>query len=102
MYTGDLKPDLRVTLSDDAGSAVDITTASVLIKGRQNGALLFSRAPASTSIVGLTSVVTMLWQATDTDTVGRIEVEVEVTWPVGKPQTFRCGEVVEVEDDFDA
>jgi hypothetical protein len=101
MYTGDLEPDLKVTLSS-ATEAVDITTASsVRIIGRRGLDIIFDRAPTDTIIDGDTSVVTMEWGAGDTDERGRIQIEVEVTWPGTRPQTFRADGGVDILTDFD-
>jgi hypothetical protein len=101
MYTGDLEPDLQVTLSS-ADGPVDITTASsVRVIGKRDDTIIFDRAPDATDIVGDTSVVTMEWVDGDTDDIGRITVEVEVLWPGVRPQTFRANGGVDVLRDFD-
>lgn len=101
MYTGDLEPDLEVTLSS-ANAAVDVSTAtSVRIIGRRGLDIVFDRAPTTTEVVGDTSVVTMEWQDGDTDLKGRIQIEVEVTWPGIRPQTFRANGGVDILTDFD-
>jgi lysophospholipase L1-like esterase len=100
MYTGDLKPDLRVTLS--AAGPVDVTEAeNVRIIGKRGDHIVFDRAPDTQDVVGDTSVLTMLWQDGDTDTKGRIQVEVEVTWPGDERQTFRANGGVDIYTDFD-
>jgi hypothetical protein len=100
MYTGDEKPDLELTLSAD--DPVNTSTATaVRIIGRVNGTIIFDRAPSTTTIVGDTTVLTMLWQSADTDQIGRIQIEVEVTWPGDKQQTFRADGGVDVLRDFD-
>lgn len=100
MFTGDLKPDMEVTLS--AREAVDITFATqVRIIGTRDGVIIFDRAPNTTEVVDDTSVVTMVWQDGDTDEPGVIEVEVEVTWPGPRKQTFRARGGVNVAPDFD-
>lgn len=97
MFRGDLKPDLRIALTD-GGTAVDLTTATaVKVIGQLDGSPLFSRAADSATADG---VVTMSWQSADTATTGQIAVEVEVTWPGSKPQTFRPPEVIHVLADF--
>jgi hypothetical protein len=101
MYTGDLKPDLEITLSDP-DVPVDISSAAaVRIIGRREGAIVFDRPPTTTDIGGGTSTVTMAWQVGDTDEIGRIQIEVEVMWPGNKPQTFRADSGVDVAADFD-
>jgi hypothetical protein len=101
MYTNDLEPDLEVTLASSDGP-VDVSTASsIRVIGKRGTDIIFDRAPTDTDIVGDTSVVTMAWQAGDTDEIGRIQVEVEVTWPGVRPQTFRPDGGVDVLRDFD-
>lgn len=100
MFTGDLEPDLQIILS--ARTPVDATTAtSVKIVGRRDGTIIFDRAATSVTAVGDTSVVTMAWVAGDTDTPGRITIEVEVVWPGARPQTFQPQGGVQVDRDFD-
>lgn len=85
MFRGDLKPDLTIDLTD-GDTPVDLSTAtSVRIIGMRGSELAFDRTPTSMT----DGTVTMEWQTADTATTGRILVEVEVTWPGTKPQTFR-------------
>lgn len=101
MFTGDLKPDLDVTLSGD--SAVDATVAEgIKVIGRRNGEEIFSRDidPGDVTVDGSSSVVTMQWEDGDTDDAGYIEIEVEVTWPGSRKQTFRSDNKVSVVEDF--
>jgi hypothetical protein len=101
MYTGDLEPDLEVELSSP-DEIVNVSTAtSVRILGKRRGDVIFDRAPTDTDIVGDKSVVKMEWQTGDTDEQGRIQIEVEVTWPGARPQTFRADGGVDVLTDFD-
>lgn len=96
LYRNDLKPDLVVTLTD-GGTPINLTTAtSVRVIGVKSGATLFNRTTTGTSA----GVVTMPWEVGDTDEAGRIYVEVEVTWPGNKPQTFRPHEVVDIVADY--
>jgi len=104
IYTGDLLPPLKITLKD---SEVDVNldqATSVRVLGRRNGELIFDRTGDDISWVhdGAISVVTMPWQAGDTDEAGMIEPEVEVTWPGPKPQTFRPPTAVHVAATLDA
>lgn len=96
MRRGDLKPDLLIDLFDADGPIPISTATTVNVVARQNGALLFKRA-VSGSTDGL---VTMEWQATDTDVAGTITVEVEIVWPGNKPQTIRPAGVVKVYPDL--
>lgn len=96
MYRNDLKPDLELTLTDGT-TPVDLTVAtSVRVIGIKDGVILINRTVTGTA----EGVVTMQWQAADTAKVGRIEVEVEVTWPGSKPQTFRPASAVDIEADY--
>jgi hypothetical protein len=96
IYRGDLKPDLTITCTSD-GNAVDLTTAtSIRIIGVRDGTTLFDRTVTGTD----QGVITMQWETTDTTDTGRIHVEAEVTWPGGKPQTFRPQEAIDVVPDY--
>lgn len=92
---GDLEPDLTITCTSN-GAAVDLTAASsVQVVGRAEGATvpLFTRTVTGNA----SGVVTMAWQAGDTDTVGRILIEVLVTWPGSKPQRFPASSYLPVD-----
>lgn len=78
---GDLKPDLLITCTD-ADGVVDLsaaTTVEVVCRRDGEATPLFTR-PATGAANGL---ATYVWQAGDTDTVGRLLFEVIVTWPGG-------------------
>lgn len=101
MFTGDLKPDLQITLSSAPGGVNIDDALAVRIIGKRGNTIVFDRAPSDTSVVGETSVVTMEWQVGDTAATGRIDLEVEVMWPGAKPQTFRPSAGVDIKPDFD-
>lgn len=108
MYTGDLKPDYVVELSDlnadgvadpdfDLSLATEVrVVGKILLPNADSSVPLFNRA--ATGVNGAT--VTMFWEASDTSRVGLISTEVEVMWPGSKPQTFRPAELVQVLQDF--
>lgn len=84
----DTKPDLIATLTDSDGTIANLSTATsvkVIGSSRDTREVVFSRAPESATSLG---VVTMPLQTGDTATAGIINVEVEVTWPTGRIQTF--------------
>lgn len=99
LSNGNLKPDLIVELSNegknpppvDLDDAIDIRVIGRLVS--DEGELLnvvFERVPDTHEVLpDGTSTVTLLWVAGETDTDGRIRVEVKVWWPGLKPQTFR-------------
>lgn len=100
---GDLKPDLVIDLTDDpenTGTRVpfDPTAAeSIRIIGVRGTTVVFDRAPTTTTPSG---ELRMEWQPADTATVGRIFVEVELTWPGGKPQTIPVDDAIIVVADY--
>lgn len=81
---GDLLPAWTATLTDGT-VPVDLTAAtSILVKGYKPDGTTISRTVTGDA----NGVVTMAWQATDTEAVGDFLAEIEVTWPGSKPQTF--------------
>lgn len=108
IYRGDLTPDLEITCTNrvynpatgrhDQTTPVDLTAATtVKVIGVRDGVEVFNRPVNDDAPDG---VVTMPWQPGDTDTPGQIVVEVEVTWPGGKLQTFRPQDYVTVAPDL--
>jgi hypothetical protein len=81
---GDTAPALRGTVTDN-GAPVDLTPATVTVIGKQNDALVFSRAATTKTNLG---VVTMTWGPTDTAVAGLIKIEFQTTWPDGTVVTF--------------
>ena len=72
VYRRDLKPDLTITCTDN-GTPVNLTTTTAQrIIGKKDGAVLFDRAPTSSTLAS--GVVTMLWQTADLATSGEIQV----------------------------
>jgi predicted membrane protein len=70
---------------------VDLSTAvSVKVIAVQMGVTLFSKATTKPS----NGVITVTWSAGDTDTIGPVDIEFEVTWAPGRVQTFRASEQV--------
>ncbi|QNN52490.1 hypothetical protein [Nocardioides mesophilus] len=87
---GDLLPPWQATLTD-AGAPIDLTTASSVkvLFLKPGDSVATSRAATSADAAG---VVKMDWLPGDTDVVGDLVAEVEVTWPGSKPQTFPPGD----------
>lgn len=100
MFRGDLKPDLRLTVTDRPTPGadpvpVDFTNAvSMTVRGRRHSTLLFDRA-ASGNAAG---EVTMQWEIGDTVETGPIQIDVRVIWPGNKPQTYRATGNVMIRD----
>lgn len=85
---GDLEPPLPLNLmsGDDGADISTATTVKVLARitdssGTTFGGTIAGPYPAD-------GQVEYVWVAGDTDTVGTYRVEVEVTWPGGRKQTF--------------
>jgi hypothetical protein len=83
---GDLLPPLVIDLTDN-DLPLNITTATgVSVIGTQGTTTVFTdNAPTRDNANG---IVTHTWVAPQTATPGRMWVEVVVTWPTAKPQTF--------------
>lgn len=94
---GDLEPDLVVTCYDGT-TPVDLTTATAItMVGVLDGSTLFRREVANS---GADGVITLPWEAGDTDTAGELALEVEVVWPGNRPQTFPVGDKVVIVPDL--
>lgn len=90
MKAGDLLPALVIDVTDLVDGVVqpvNLTSATaVRVLGIQGvGQAFDDTSPTRDNANG---VVTHNWVAGETDTVGRIWVDVIVTWPGGKPQHF--------------
>lgn len=106
MFTGDLKPDLRLVLSSqldgiNVGDALDV---KIVAKDESTDEVLFSRTPSSQSVEGTgseaVSTLTMEWQPSDTAKPRVMLIEVEITWPPDKVQTLLAVQNVTVRADF--
>lgn len=90
MKRGDLLPALVITVTDPVADFPAVDTWKVLIRQDRSGVIIADIAPAVDTTTPNTAVITHTWVAGETDAVGTISVEVEATWPDGKPQTFPC------------
>jgi hypothetical protein len=88
MKRGDLEPDLVVDITGDGADLNGV--ASWRIIGTMGGEVVFDSAPTVTvdPVDPSKAVVTRTWVAGDTDSAGVLLIEVEATWPGGRPQTF--------------
>lgn len=84
LKAGDTAPALRITLMD-GDLPIDLSSAtSILLRCKADRGQLIER-----TVVGNASgEITYTWLAEDTATAGTLKVEVVVTWPAGKVQTF--------------
>lgn len=89
MRVGDRLPVLEVRLTDQAGTAVDLSGATSVVfslRDRRTQAVKISRA-AATIVDAATGRVRYSWTAADVDTPGSYVGEFEVTFASGT-QTF--------------
>jgi hypothetical protein len=89
---GDLKPDLRVAITDDSQTSTfnGLPLSAYTIKGELDGQVVFSGNPTGVALSNsdYTATLTRPWSAGETDNVGRLWISVEVEWSSGKKQTF--------------
>ena len=91
---GDRRPGVTITCKLD-GALADLSLASSLkLLGKLNGNLIINRTVTSAS---LGKVVIDAWEATDTNTAGRLQLEVEATWADGTKTTFPPDKYLEVD-----
>lgn len=80
MKEGDTSPALQVTLKDSAGSAVDVTGATVRFHMRPAGSTTTKVDAAATIVTAASGIVKYSWASGDTDTLGVFQGEFEVTY----------------------
>ena len=88
MKKDDLEPKYVATLRNADGTPVDLTNATLvsLIVKQQGGAKSFKTA--GSFVDRANGVVSYTWASGNTDTVGTFQMEWEVIWPTGRPETF--------------
>lgn len=103
---GDLEPSLIIDVVGEGANLNSVVSWRVLGRLRGSSTLLFDDT-APTRVVNPTdatkAVVTHTWTAPQTATLGLLLVEVEVTWPGGRKQTFPSDGYIQVRisDDLD-
>lgn len=85
---GDTAPALRATLKDPAGTAVDLTGATVKFSLRTASGTVLVNKQSVTIVTAGSGVVEYAWQAGDTDTAGTLLAEFEVTYSDSTVETF--------------
>lgn len=85
----DRRPALSLTISDAAGTSVNLTTAtSVTLKVKAPGATTLKVDSAMSVVSAAAGTVTRSWASGDTDTAGVYDLEAEVLWNDGTKQSF--------------
>ena len=90
MKTNDLEPSFEVQLLDGS-TPVDLTSAMgvlFIMRNRKGVKAIGAMNVADQTASDTVGIVTYTWVLGDTDTVGTYQVEVEVTWPGLRQQTF--------------
>lgn len=92
MVRGSRKPDLKITCADAADEADWnlVTTGDVRVVGWQNDVPVFDSAPNQITVApdGNSIVIRRVWGVSDTAVIGRMWVQVVVTWGTGFTQVF--------------
>ncbi len=84
---GDRRPRWRVALKAD-GVAVDLTAAvSYKFTMKMGGTVKVNKATMIV-VVAASGIIEYAWGATDTDTAGTYDAEVEVDWGSSEVQSF--------------
>lgn len=83
----DLEPPLVIDVSGSAGDLNGVESWKVI--GKRGSTEVFSDdAPEKVVNSPTSATITHNWVDGETDTTGVINIEVEATWPGGRPQTF--------------
>ena len=93
---GDNLPGATITCLNGRRPAPIDTASSARLLGRVGSTLIIDR-PIPTPLPANGQIVIDSWEDGDTDTVGTLELEVEVTWDDGLIQTFPGGSYLELE-----
>lgn len=104
---GDLEPPLVLTVSDASGASDLRNVTSWRVIGSLNGVVVVNSVLSGGNVAingatPATAVLTRAWVAGDTATAGEMKIEVEASWPTGRPQTFPAdgSEVVHILPDL--
>lgn len=88
---GDLEPALVIDIYGEGANLHGVTTWRVIGRMRGGAALLFNDTAPNVVVDpgdSQKAVVTHTWTAPQTAELGLLRIEVEATWPGGRPQTF--------------
>ena len=100
---GDTSNDLQVTLTDDDGTAVDVTGATIVFNMKHvNSNTLKVNRGAVTLVTPASGIVKYVWSAANVNVAGKYRGEFEVTYANAKVQTFPNDSelMIEIRDDL--
>lgn len=102
MKQHDLEPPLVIDVSGATGDLNAVVSWKVI--GKRGSTVVFTDTAPGKAIgtPPSSAAITHTWQAGETDSAGVMNVEVEATWPDGRPQTFPASgySVVRIEPDL--
>lgn len=84
----DLEPPLVIDVSGSTGDLTGVASWKVIGKSGTTEVFIDTEPVVVPNDPPTSAVVTHRWQTGETDTPGVINIEVEATWPDGRPQTF--------------
>lgn len=84
----DLEPPLVIDISGSAGDLTGVVSWKVI--GKRGDTIAFTDTSPDRAVGSppTSAVITHHWVAGETAVPGTIRIEVEATWPTGRPQTF--------------
>lgn len=98
----DLEPPLVIDVAGATGDLSGVTSWKVI--GKQGSTIVFTDIAPDVAVgtPATSAVVTHDWVAGETDSPGVMNIEVEATWPGGRPQTFPPSgyDIVKIEPDL--
>lgn len=75
----DTKPDLQVTVNDDNGVAVDVTSATIAFHMNTSAGVVKVES-AGTIVTAASGIIKYVWAVGDLDTVGTYNAEFQITF----------------------
>jgi hypothetical protein len=99
MKQHDLEPSFEVQLLDGT-TPVDLTSVMAilfLMRSRKGLKAVGPMTVADQSMLDNVGICRYDWVLGDTDTTGTYNVEVQVTWPNARPQTFPANQYITVD-----
>lgn len=103
LVQNDDKPDLIFTVTDSAGSAVNLTSSSVDFHFRELGSSALKNTGHTTCTItdAANGICKYEWATGDLDTIGIFEGELQVTYPTTKVQTVYTKFDFEIREELD-